>query len=292
MLADLFGNGPGLASAVLRIRTRPWNPKLDEGVEKATAASQSPPSGPAPKVVVDKAEYDFGTLDIEASSGSHDFVFTNKGDAPLSLSEGGTSCRCTMSKLGQEKIPPGGSAKVTITWKPIDKPGPYQQTAKILTNDPARPQITLTISGRVTAAMRFSPPELVFSRLSVGETSTAESRLFCYLDKPLKILGHKWSDAGHGSVLRRDAQPLSAAGAEGGADGAKRSARESDVESRVAARADPSETRAPDQLGLVADALDRRDRRQRDRGGGARLGPRHGHPDLGEVSRNLGCSGG
>ena len=70
---------------------------------------------------------------------------------------GGTSCRCTMSKLGQEKIPPGGSTKVTVTWKPIDKPGPYQQTAKILTNDPARPQVTLTISGRITAAVQLSP---------------------------------------------------------------------------------------------------------------------------------------
>ena len=210
-LAVVLGVALGAGTAVLRIRTRPWNPKLDEGVKKATAASKSPPSGPAPKAVVDKAEYDFGTRDIEASSGSHDFVFTNKGDAPLSLSEGGTSCRCTMSKLGQEKISPGGSTKVTITWKPIDKPGPYQQTAKILTNDPAQPQITLTVSGRVTAAMRFSPSELVFSRLSVGETSTAESRLFCYLDTPLKILGHKWSDAATAPYFDVTRQPLSAA---------------------------------------------------------------------------------
>ena len=146
-------------------------------------------------MAVDKAEYDFGTRDIEASSGSHDFVFTNKGDAPLSLSSGGTSCRCAMSKLGQEKIPPGGLTKVTISWKPVGKPGPYYQTAKINTNDPAQPQITLAVSGRVTAAVRFEPSELVFSRLSVGETSTAESRLFCYRDAPLRILGHTWSDA-------------------------------------------------------------------------------------------------
>ena len=198
-------------------------------------------------MVVDKAEYDFGTRDIEASSGSHDFVFTNKGDAPLSLSEGGTSCRCTMSKLGQEKISPGGSTKVTITWKPIDKPGPYQQTAKILTNDPAQPQITLTISGRVTAAMRFSPSELVFSRLSVGETSTAESRLFCYLDKPLKILGHKWSDAATAPYFDVTRQPLSAAELKEEPTARSGVLVKVTLKAGSAARADPSETRAPDQ---------------------------------------------
>lgn len=210
-LAVVLGVALGAGTAVLRIRTRPWNPALNEGAKKTAAAVKAPVEGPSPKVVVDKAEYDFGTRDIEASSGSHDFLFTNQGDGPLSLTEGGTSCRCTMSKLGQEKISPGGSTKVTITWKPVDKPGPYQQTAKILTNDPAQPQITLTVSGRVTAAMRLSPSELVFSRLSVGESSTAESRLYCYLDTPVKIMGHKWSDAVTSPYFDMTQRPLSSA---------------------------------------------------------------------------------
>ena len=121
-------------------------------------------------MVVDRTDYDFGTLDM-AAKGSHDFLFRNAGDAPLKLVSGGTSCRCTLSKLGQEEIPPGGSTKVTLTWKPIDKTGPYQQTAKILTNDPARPRVTLTISGRITVAVQLSPSELVFSGATSGENS-------------------------------------------------------------------------------------------------------------------------
>ena len=207
-LTILLGVALGIGAAGLRIRAATWNPKLDESVETA-AAPLSRPIGPAPKAVVDQTEYKFGTLDM-SDSGSHDFVFTNAGDAPLTLASGGTSCRCAMSKLDRERIPPGGSAKVTVTWKPIDKLGPYRQTAKIRTNDPARPQITLTVSGRITVATRFSPPELVFSRLSAGETSTGKSRLFCYLDEPLKIPGHRWSDAATASYFDVALQSLSA----------------------------------------------------------------------------------
>jgi hypothetical protein len=64
--------------------------------------------------------------------------------------------------------------------------------------------------GRITAAVRFIPPELVFSRLSAGEASTGEATLFCYLDEPLKIKGHTWSDAATASYYDVTEQPLSA----------------------------------------------------------------------------------
>lgn len=208
LLVVVLGVTLGIGTAVLRIRMTPWNPASDESVKTVTVV-ESPPSGPAPKVVVDKAEYDFGALDIQGN-GSHDFVLTNTGDAPLTLTAGGTSCRCTMSSLEHESIEPGGSAKVTLTWKPIDKPGPYQQTAKILTNDPSQPQVTLTISGRITAVTRFSPGELVFSQVSAGEPTSGESTLFGYLNEPLQIVGHTWSNEAMAQYFDASLQPLSA----------------------------------------------------------------------------------
>ncbi len=183
----------GAGIAVLRVRATPWHSTTDETAETAPTPDL-PPDGPMPKVVVDAEEYDFGNVDVEQSGGNHEFTFTNEGDAPLSLTEAGTSCRCTMSKLENDQIPPGGSTKVMITWKPISVPGPYQQTTRIRTNDPAKPVIMLKVFGHVTAAFRFSPPELVFTRLSAGESSTGKSKLYCYLDEAPKILGHTWGD--------------------------------------------------------------------------------------------------
>jgi hypothetical protein len=208
VLVILLGVALGVGTAELRIRLAPWDRKLDESVEK-TPPAPSRSRELTPKVVVDQPDYDFGTLDI-AVGGSHEFTLSNVGRGPLKLSAGESSCRCTTSELSRESIPPGRSAKVTVTWKPAQKLGPYKQGAKILTNDPSQPQVTLTVSGKITAAARLVPPELVFSRMSAGEASTGEARLYCYLDTPLKIADHTWSDAATASYFDATVEPLSA----------------------------------------------------------------------------------
>ncbi len=69
----------------------------------------------------------------------------------------------------------------------------------------------LTITGQFVTLLEFYPPQLVFRRLSVGETATGQSQLFCYADEPLKVLGHKWSDEATASHFDATLRPLSAA---------------------------------------------------------------------------------
>ena len=208
LLLILLGVALGVGTASLRIGSAPWDVKLHEDVKTVSGAAPHA-HGPVAKVRVRTTEYDFGVLDMRGGS-SHDFVFTNVGDAPLKLASGATSCRCTVSKLDRERIPPGGSGTVTLTWKPINVPGSATQTAKILTNDPDRPVVELTIFGKISATMRLTPSELVFSRLTTGETATDDARLLYYLTEPLKILGHTWSDPATAQFYEAALQPLSA----------------------------------------------------------------------------------
>lgn len=206
----LLGVGLGAGVAVWRIQVAPWDPTLDEG-NRPTATALPGTGEPVPKVVVEQTKFDFGTLDLqEKEKRSHQFTFANDGNAPLTLTRGGTSCRCTVSEVEKEQVSPGESSKVTLSWQPTGEPGPFQYTAKILTNDPAQPKVTLTISGKITAVMRASPAELVFTQVSAGEPSTATARLFGYLDQPLKILDHKWSDPAISKYFAVEFQPLSA----------------------------------------------------------------------------------
>jgi len=185
-----LGIALGMGLANLRLGKLWWTPEtgLDEQTPPAVQAG-----GPQPKLVIDEVKHDFGTLDIK-SGGNHDFVLSNAGDAPLRLIPGGTSCNCTTSDFEDKEIPPGGSEKITITWKPAERVGLYQQTVKVLTNDPARQEVTLTVVGKITASTQFHPVELVFSRVTANEPAVAEARLLCYLDKDFKILDHQWSD--------------------------------------------------------------------------------------------------
>jgi hypothetical protein len=145
---------------------------------------------------------------MASSGGKHEFTFTNQGTAPLTLSSGGTSCRCTVSDLEHTTIPPGGSAKVTLTWKPIEKTGPYLQSAKILTNDSTQPQVILKVHGHVTVSAQFSLQPLIFSSLTSTGSSTGHVRLYGYLPKPVKIEGHGWEDAATKPFFDVAFQPL------------------------------------------------------------------------------------
>jgi hypothetical protein len=205
-LLIVLGSTAGMGTAVLRIRLVPWDPK-------SIRPPQSPPTSvdtPYAHVSVDRAEYDFGAMDV-GLLGSHDFVLTNTGTANLELSKGGTSCHCTLSEIGRAVVPPGGSTKVTVEWKSKGQWGPYRQVATILTNDPEHPRIELTVSGRLTVGVAASPPDFMLGRFSAGEPASAEVRIYCYLPEPLKITGHRLSDPSTAGKFELQLQPLSAA---------------------------------------------------------------------------------
>jgi hypothetical protein len=185
ILATIFGIALGAGVAAVRIAVAPWDGDPN-GVRRGSQAA-SPSGGSVPKVVVEREEYDFGMMDISAE-GRHDFIFTNRGDAVLVLTEGETSCGCTLSQIGDDTIMPGQSGRVTLRWTADEGEGPFRETATIKTNDPTWRRVTLTVSGRITSVVRPEPPELILGQVSAGHPVTSQVRLFCYLDEPLEVL--------------------------------------------------------------------------------------------------------
>ncbi len=171
----------GLGVAWMRISTFPWTGNFggEAAPLRVVGPTQTEGEALAPKVVVENDAYEFGSMDSN-SKNHHDFIVYNKGAGPLKLTKGETTCKCTVAKLDETEIPPGGQSKVSIEWTAQSLTGSFRQTATILTNDPDHPRVTLTISGRVTAAARAVPSEVVFSRISSGETGNASVRLFGY----------------------------------------------------------------------------------------------------------------
>ncbi len=101
-----------------------------------------------PSVEVDEKEYDFGAMDSHLT-GKHAFVFRNVGKAPLKLVAGPTTCKCTLSDIGDGSIPPGGAGEVTLEWHGRDFVGPFSQTATIKTNDPRNLTVELKVRGEM-----------------------------------------------------------------------------------------------------------------------------------------------
>ena len=64
-------------------------------------------------------------------------------------------------------VAPGKSADVTLEWKSKLYVGLFRQTATILTNDPGRREVTLSITGRFTGPVGVVPSQLVLQLLAV-----------------------------------------------------------------------------------------------------------------------------
>lgn len=120
-----------------------------------------------PEIFVPEPEHDFGSVDLSEEA-VHRFKIENRGTAPLKLQLGESTCRCTTGDVPAEPIPPGGEAEVTVRFLEDRHFGPFRQHAEILTNDPDRRRVTLTISGIVKSRLAVDPKQLDFSGMTPG----------------------------------------------------------------------------------------------------------------------------
>lgn len=134
--------------------------------------------------IVDGSTYDFGTMEFGTVM-KHAFVVKNTGQAPLTLKMLGTSCKCTLADLPNNRLDPGGETRIELEWKAIERHGPYSQTATLETNDPRHPTLTLTVEGRVIGSHLLEPSDITFTRITVDEPTKAEFRVYCFVQKDL-----------------------------------------------------------------------------------------------------------
>ncbi len=170
----------------------------DHRIVHASRSMASREERRGPKVQVDDEQHRFGKLDVGVA-GRHGFVFVNVGSEPLVLGQDRTTCGCCTCvcavRLPEGPVAPGKSAHVTLEWKSTLYVGPFRQTATIVTNDPDRPSVTLSVSGRFMGPVGVVPSQVAFSSMRQGQAASSEVRLYSYLPEPLKITGCELSNA-------------------------------------------------------------------------------------------------
>ncbi|MDR1983776.1 MAG: DUF1573 domain-containing protein [Prevotellaceae bacterium] len=101
------------------------------------------------KIVFENTSHNFGA-DVPEKGGNvtHRFVFTNMGDAPVTIQNVAASCGCTTPEWTKEPVAPGEQGFVDATFRPAGRPGNFSKNLTITNNgDPQT--IVLTISGVV-----------------------------------------------------------------------------------------------------------------------------------------------
>lgn len=161
---------------------------------QSVATALPPTDRIGPKVeVVDGIDFDFG-VGQRQSGMNHTFVFRNEGDEPLRLTQGATTCKCTVSNLKSGDVAPGETAEVHLDWKLVTTGDQFRQTAEIHTNDPRRPTVTLTVHGVVTDLVRLDPHDVVLSDVSANEGATATVYAYGFGIKDLEIVSSEFEN--------------------------------------------------------------------------------------------------
>lgn len=114
----------------------------------------------APKIQVDIETCDFGVV-MDGTVVECFVTITNAGDQRLIISRVAYNCACTSYELPKRELNPGESVKMKIRFNTSGYSRyvqPVSQTVTLYTNDPARPQVVITVRGIVRTLSPHEAP--------------------------------------------------------------------------------------------------------------------------------------
>ncbi|HEY0515285.1 MAG TPA: DUF1573 domain-containing protein [Thermoanaerobaculia bacterium] len=111
--------------------------------------------GAKPKVVVAEPIKDVGSIS-KGDKIVHDFVIKNEGDADLQITNVQPACGCTVAQF-DKVIKPGQTGKVHAVVDTTTFSGPIAKGISVFTNDPATPQVELTLRAKVEPYISVKP---------------------------------------------------------------------------------------------------------------------------------------
>jgi len=114
-------------------------------------------SGLQPRILVSEEEWDFGKV-IQGEKPTHIFIVKNVGEGDLIIESLKESCACIEASISTNRIKPGESAEVKVSYDTTDYVGKDEKHIHIYSNDPQEPdkRINLYVETEV-----FQIPNLI-----------------------------------------------------------------------------------------------------------------------------------
>lgn len=100
------------------------------------------------QLVFEPAERDFGSIEESDGRVSHVFEGVNRSDKPVVILDVTTSCGCTVPEFSRKPVLPGGTARIKVTFDPMNRPGAFEKELGVYSSEKTRMAV-LTIRGNV-----------------------------------------------------------------------------------------------------------------------------------------------
>lgn len=130
-----------------------------------TASAQEVTNGPV--IEIDKEVHDYGTIQ-QGADGTCEFIVTNTGTSPLTISRCKGSCGCTVPKCEKEPINPGETSTISVKYD-TKRVGPINKSVTITSNAVNEPTKVIRIKGKVEASAGGSPVKQTASGAPVNK---------------------------------------------------------------------------------------------------------------------------
>ncbi len=189
-----------------------YQTRLTVAEAPAVAEAEQEEGDKLPVAVVPELVYNFGAMEQNTSL-KHAFVVRNSGEAPLQVRVASTTCKCTVGNLAEgetESIEPGGETEVELEWTAKTGPGPFRHGATLMTNDPFRSSVELTVEGLVVESTALRPNNMNFGTIRTGEAADDSVYLMSFVEEEIKILSHEFVGEtleGNAEVVFEDFDP-------------------------------------------------------------------------------------
>ncbi len=96
--------------------------------------------------------HDFGTIQEKDGDVTAKFEFTNEGDTPLLITRATATCGCTTPEHPKKPLRPGEKGEIIVTYHAKGRPGPFDKSIYVFSNDAKNEKVLLTITGNVVSA--------------------------------------------------------------------------------------------------------------------------------------------
>jgi hypothetical protein len=101
-----------------------------------------------PKIKFKETAWDFGKVK-QGEVLSHEFIFTNEGDATLVIQKVSTSCGCTAALVSADKIQPGKEGRIEIKFDTRGYGGQVNKLVYVDSNDPGEAHRQLQVAADI-----------------------------------------------------------------------------------------------------------------------------------------------
>jgi hypothetical protein len=180
---------------------------LDEVFEPAQPAAETAADTDTAHDTDAATVYEFGEV-IRGTLVQHSFALRSDGERALRITGTRESCGCTVATVPDAVVPPGEVGHVDVTFDTARFQGRQTKTVLVLTDDPDRPVVELTLAGVVTADLVAEPPVVYFGRIDPGTGATAEIKVRGADAGPLDLVAEV---EGGGGAIALDVEPQAAA---------------------------------------------------------------------------------